>query len=140
MANIKEPVYKIRKMKANSEEYYLKQFKECELRYESLRAFVELVATGKRPDGTYNYCREALEQKAKEVLKECVIYPSKEPSISELLENYEKTLNPEDKVTVGCGEKTIEFYKTGMSEDTINKLTESLEKFINSEESDILNS
>jgi hypothetical protein len=58
-------------MQANPEEYYLKQFKECERRYESLRAFVEMVATGKRPDGTYNYCREALEQQAKEVLKEC---------------------------------------------------------------------
>ena len=31
--------------------------------------FVQLVATGMRPDGTYNYCREALEQKAKEILK-----------------------------------------------------------------------
>lgn len=30
--------------------------------------FIELVATPKRPDGTYNYCREALEQKAKELL------------------------------------------------------------------------
>jgi len=34
-------------------------------KYES---FIELVATPKRPDGTYNYCREALEQKAKELL------------------------------------------------------------------------
>jgi hypothetical protein len=33
-----------------------------------LREFVELTATPKRPDGTYNYCREALEQKAKELL------------------------------------------------------------------------
>lgn len=33
------------------------------------RAFIERVATGKRVDGTYNYCREALEQQAKELLK-----------------------------------------------------------------------
>jgi AAA+ ATPase superfamily predicted ATPase len=35
-----------------------------------LYSFVELVSTGKRPDGTYNYCREALEHKANELLKE----------------------------------------------------------------------
>jgi hypothetical protein len=35
-----------------------------------LQTFVQLVATGKRPDGTYNYCREALEKKAKALLKE----------------------------------------------------------------------
>ena len=35
-----------------------------------LREFVELVSNGKRPDGTYNYCREALEKKAEELLKE----------------------------------------------------------------------
>ncbi len=28
-----------------------------------------IAANGKRSDGTYNYCREALEQKAKELLK-----------------------------------------------------------------------
>lgn len=33
-----------------------------------MREFIELVATPKRPDGAYNYCREALEQKAKELL------------------------------------------------------------------------
>ena len=38
--------------------------------YEKLRAFVELVANGPRPDGTYNYCREALQQRAEAVLKE----------------------------------------------------------------------
>jgi hypothetical protein len=32
------------------------------------REFVELAATPKRPDGTYNYCREALQLKAKELL------------------------------------------------------------------------
>ena len=35
-----------------------------------LREFVELVSNGKRPDGTYNYCREALEKKAKDLLEE----------------------------------------------------------------------
>lgn len=38
--------------------------------YEKLRSFVELVANGPRPDGTYNYCREALQQRAETVLKE----------------------------------------------------------------------
>ena len=36
--------------------------------YYELLQFVMLVANGIRPDGTYNYCREALEIKAKEVL------------------------------------------------------------------------
>lgn len=40
------------------------------IEYEKLRSFVELVSTGKRPDGTYNYCREALEKKAKDLLEE----------------------------------------------------------------------
>jgi len=35
-----------------------------------LQTFVQLVAIGKRPDGTYNYCREALEKEAKKLLKE----------------------------------------------------------------------
>ena len=35
-----------------------------------LREFVALVSNGKRPDGTYNYCREALEKKAKDLLEE----------------------------------------------------------------------
>ena len=35
-----------------------------------LREFVELVSNGKRPDGTYNYCREALERKAQQLLEE----------------------------------------------------------------------
>ena len=38
--------------------------------YEKLRSFVELVSNGKRPDGTYNYCREALEKKAQQLLQE----------------------------------------------------------------------
>jgi AAA+ ATPase superfamily predicted ATPase len=40
------------------------------IEYEKLRSFVELAATGKRPDGTYNYCREALEKKAQQLLEE----------------------------------------------------------------------
>jgi hypothetical protein len=39
------------------------------IEYEKLRSFVELVSNGKRPDGTFNYCREALEIKAKDLLK-----------------------------------------------------------------------
>ena len=35
-----------------------------------LREFVELVSNSKRPDGTYNYCREALEKKAQQLLQE----------------------------------------------------------------------
>jgi hypothetical protein len=40
------------------------------IEYEKLRSFVALVANGKRPDGTYNYCREALEKKAKDLFEE----------------------------------------------------------------------
>jgi hypothetical protein len=40
------------------------------IEYEKLRSFVELVSNDKRPDGTYNYCREALEKKAKDLLEE----------------------------------------------------------------------
>jgi hypothetical protein len=35
-----------------------------------LREFVELVSNGKRLDGSYNYCREALEKKAQKLLQE----------------------------------------------------------------------
>lgn len=38
--------------------------------YEKLRSFVELVSHGTRPDGTYNYCREALQKRAEAILKE----------------------------------------------------------------------
>lgn len=38
------------------------------IEYEKLRSFVCLVATGPRSDGTYNYCREALQQRAESVL------------------------------------------------------------------------
>jgi hypothetical protein len=40
------------------------------IEYEKLRNFVELVSNGKRPDGTYNHCREALEKKAQQLLEE----------------------------------------------------------------------
>jgi hypothetical protein len=57
-------------MKANPKErVYEKQLNQL-LRIQTLENFVSLVATGKRSDGTYNYCREALEQKAKELLKQ----------------------------------------------------------------------
>ena len=35
-----------------------------------LQTFVQLVAAGKRSDGSYNHCREALEKKAKALLKQ----------------------------------------------------------------------
>jgi hypothetical protein len=38
------------------------------IEYEKLHSFVRLVATGPRPDGTYNYCREALQRRAENVL------------------------------------------------------------------------
>jgi hypothetical protein len=38
------------------------------MEYEKLHSFVYLVATGPRPDGTYNYCREALQRRAEIVL------------------------------------------------------------------------
>jgi hypothetical protein len=47
------------------------------IEYEKLRSFVELAATGKRPDGTYNYCREALEKKAEALLKELKVEKQK---------------------------------------------------------------
>ena len=39
------------------------------LAFWELIQFVRLAASPKRVDGTYNYCREALEAKAKELLK-----------------------------------------------------------------------
>ena len=38
--------------------------------YEGLRAVLERIAAGRRPDGTYNLSREACEQMAKEALSE----------------------------------------------------------------------
>lgn len=40
------------------------------IKLDKLRAFVELVASGPRPDGTYNYCREALQKRANQLLNE----------------------------------------------------------------------
>lgn len=76
-------------------------------------------------------------EKSREIME--TLYLSNEPTISEILENYEKTLNPEDKMIVGFGEKTIEFYKTGKTETGITNIVTHLEGFINSKESDILN-
>lgn len=56
-------------MEANPKDYFLQKYEECECQRLELLSFVELVATGKRPDGTYNYCREALGQIAKDLLK-----------------------------------------------------------------------
>ena len=52
-----------------AKEYYYEKWVDDQIKIQTLENFVRLVATGKRPDGTYNYCREALEQKAKELLK-----------------------------------------------------------------------
>ena len=40
------------------------------LAYTQLYSFVELVSNGPRPDGTYNYCREALQKRADQLLNE----------------------------------------------------------------------
>jgi len=53
-------------------ENYMRELKRQEDEFiEKLnyRRFIQTVANGKRPDGTYNYCREALEKQAKELLK-----------------------------------------------------------------------
>jgi hypothetical protein len=55
--------------------------------YEKLHSFVELAANGKRPDGTYNYCREALEKKAKDLLQELKQF--KNEAMEETLIKYE---------------------------------------------------
>ena len=53
----------------NKPEYYLEKYLDQLNKTNKLLCFVELVATPKRSDGTYDYCRETLEQKAKEILK-----------------------------------------------------------------------
>jgi hypothetical protein len=40
------------------------------IKLDKLRSFVELVASGPRSDGTYNYCREALQRRASQLLNE----------------------------------------------------------------------
>ena len=57
------------KMEGNPKEYFYEKWVDERLKNQELENFVRLVATGKRSDGTYNYCREALEQKAKELVK-----------------------------------------------------------------------
>jgi hypothetical protein len=47
-------------------QHKIQQLQTIIARYESA---LELIATPKRPDGTYNRCREACEQIAKEALK-----------------------------------------------------------------------
>jgi hypothetical protein len=46
-----------------------KNEKDIILAFIDLVQFVELVATPARPDGTFNYCREALRQKAIKTLE-----------------------------------------------------------------------
>lgn len=55
-------------MDANPIPLYLQKYIDCETEKEELLQFIHLVASPKRPDGTYNLCREALEQRAKELL------------------------------------------------------------------------
>jgi len=57
-------------METNPKESFYEKWVDEHLKVQELENFVSLVATGKRSDGTYNYCREALEQKAKELLKQ----------------------------------------------------------------------
>ena len=56
-------------MEANPKEYNYEKWVDDQIKIQTLENFVRLVANGKRPDGTYNLCREALEQRAKELLK-----------------------------------------------------------------------
>lgn len=65
-------------MNANPPEYYLEKYIQSESQKEELMAFVRLVATGKRSDGTYNYCREALEQQANKLLQKIDPFVTKE--------------------------------------------------------------
>lgn len=44
------------------------QIKTLKLQVMEMEIALETIATPKRPDGTYNYCREACEQVAKEAL------------------------------------------------------------------------
>ena len=50
-------------MEVSFKEYFYHKWLEERMRAEELENFVGLVATGKRSDGTYNYCREALKKK-----------------------------------------------------------------------------
>ena len=57
-------------MEANPKEYFYEKWVDEHIKVLQLENFISLVAAGKRSDGTYNYCREALEQKAKELLEQ----------------------------------------------------------------------
>jgi hypothetical protein len=57
-------------MDTNFKSYFYEKWVNEHLRVLELENFIHLVANGKRSDGTYNYCREALEQRAKELLKQ----------------------------------------------------------------------
>ena len=52
------------------EDLMKKDLINLQVKYLKLIEFVELVACPKRPDGTYNRCREALELSAKQLLEE----------------------------------------------------------------------
>lgn len=57
-------------MNIDPEEYYYGRLAdETLIRFQEFENFVRLVANGKRSDGTYNYCREALQQQAQALLK-----------------------------------------------------------------------
>lgn len=49
-----------------------KRFDELVVKLDLTRAALELIAAPKRPDGTYNRCREACELLAKEALENSV--------------------------------------------------------------------
>lgn len=70
----KEPNWKeVRRIMNEEVDLQNKYYEQCAdeslMRFLEFENFVRLVANGKRSDGTYNLCREALEQKAKELLK-----------------------------------------------------------------------
>jgi hypothetical protein len=48
--------------------FYLQKYEKLEGKYFQLLQFVERAAVGERSDGTYNYCRKALEIEAKQLL------------------------------------------------------------------------
>lgn len=57
------------KIQGNPKEYFYEKWIDERMRVLELEDFVRLVSTGERSDGTYNLCRETLEQRAKELLK-----------------------------------------------------------------------
>ena len=65
------------------------------IEHEKMRSFIELVSNGPRPDGTYNYCREALQKKAKELLEE--LHKEKQRLTEVLYQNMIMTTVPDIK-------------------------------------------